>query len=531
MNTASAEKGPGVGRLSTERKIAQVLMPFISSGEDAAAIRRFADRHGIGGVFVMSGTRESITGCLRDLQAAADIPIVVSADLEKGVPRRISEGMTALPDLLALSATGDEELAYEYGRITALEGRALGIHWTFAPVADVQKNPRNPITLNRCLGDDEERISRLLPPLIRGMQDHGLAACAKHFPGDGHDCRDQHITTTVNPLAMEEWRAISARPFVAAIGAGVHSIMPGHIALPAWDPAKNRFGIHTPATLSRRITTDLLRGELGFDGVVVSDAQGMGGITGVLPDRDRIIASFNAGCDVLLFPDLERDAAFLREAVEAGRVTMARLDEAVSRILRLKEKLGLLDRKTLFHANPSPQQLAANGAIGRTICRRALYPARAAEGLLPLKLAAGARVLTVTLGWNFCDLSALDRELEARGCRVTHLHNPDSPAFFYTARDYDLTCVNFGFTPEWASNVNGCPGVHNRIFMDSFFNSPECPTLFTSFGNPFHLHELPQLPNLLNAHADGVESQKAVVDYWFGELDISGNQSPVRCRP
>lgn len=252
------------------------------------------------------------------------------------------KALTPLPFMMGLGATNDPEIAYDYGKATALEARSIGANWTFSPVSDLNINRRNPLVNNRAMTDDADRACRLLPQIVRGMQENGIAACAKHFPGDGMDYRDQHITTTVNSLEMADWYETFGKVYRNMIAAGVDSIMAGHIALPAYKQEKSaRFDMPLPATLNRALITDLLKGELGFEGVVVTDALGMGGFAGWYDSREIAeIESFKAGCDMMLWPT-PAFADNLEKAILSGEVPMERLDDAVSRILRVKEKAGL----------------------------------------------------------------------------------------------------------------------------------------------------------------------------------------------
>ena len=279
---------------------------------------------------------------LAQYQQNAEIPMVITSDFENGCGSML-KGLTILPYMMSLGAANDEQLAYDYGKATALEARSVGANWTFSPVCDLNTNPRNPLVNVRGMTDDPDLACRLLPQIVRGMQDNGLAACAKHFPGDGVDWRDQHIVTTVNSLSMEEWKQQHGRVFQTLIDAGVYSIMAGHISLPAYQK-ECVDGMALPATLSRELITDLLKGEMGFEGVVVTDAMDMGGFNGWYGSLHQTeIESFKAGCDMMLWPTPEY-VDNLIAAVECGEVPMTRLDDAVSRILRMKEKLGLLGK-------------------------------------------------------------------------------------------------------------------------------------------------------------------------------------------
>ncbi len=279
---------------------------------------------------------------LKEYVDNADIPILVTSDFENGCGSML-KGLTILPYLMSLGAANDEQLAYDYGKATALEARSVGANWSFSPVADLNINPRNPLVNVRSIGDNAENAIKLLKQVIKGMQDNGLCACAKHFPGDGVDWRDQHLVTTDNSLSFDEWKKTSGRVFKELIDAGVYSIMPGHLTLSGYQKEKTEDGFYLPATLSHEVITDLLKGELGFKGIVVTDALDMGGFNGWYEPRTQAqIESFKAGCDMMLWPsDDYVDAAVA--AVESGEIPMERLDDAVTRILGVKEKMGLFD--------------------------------------------------------------------------------------------------------------------------------------------------------------------------------------------
>lgn len=282
---------------------------------------------------------------------ASSIPPLVVSDFENGCGDML-KGLTPLPYMMGLGATNSEEIAYNYGKATALEARSVGANWTFSPVCDLNINRRNPLVNTRAVSDDPELACRLLKQVVRGMQEHGLAACAKHFPGDGMDWRDQHAVTTNNTLSFEEWKQKSGRVFQELIDAGVYSIMPGHIALPAYQKERAANGMCLPATLSYELITKLLKGEMGFEGVVVTDALDMGGFNGWYKDLETSeIESFKAGCDMLLWPS-KNYVDNLVAAVESGYIPMERLDDAVSRILKMKEKLGL------FRGNGAPRPMS-----------------------------------------------------------------------------------------------------------------------------------------------------------------------------
>lgn len=244
---------------------------------------------------------DELRGYVKELTEKCDIPPLITSDFENGCGSMVS-ALTPLPYMMGLGATNNAQLAYDYGKATALEARSIGANWTFSPVSDLNRNRRNPLVNNRGLTDNTELAVKMLPQIVKGMQENGLSACAKHFPGDGMDYRDQHITTTYNDCEMDDWRATYGSVFSEMIKSGVDSVMAGHIGLPAY-PQKlhEKLDMPLPATLSKELITDLLKGEMGFDGIVVTDAIGMGGFAGWYPTQEQTeIESFKAGCDMML---------------------------------------------------------------------------------------------------------------------------------------------------------------------------------------------------------------------------------------
>ena len=264
-------------------------------------------------------------------QKASRLPLLFQEDYESGVNL---PGMTPFPRAMALGAANSPELAYAYGQNLAGEARSVGVRWVLHPVADLNLNPLNPITNVRSISDDPDKAIRLLARQIAGLQENGVAATIKHFPGDGVDSRDQHLATTCNAFSREQWYRYHGRGFQELSREGVAAIMPGHITLPACQKERLN-GLPPPATLSKELLTGLLKDEMGFKGVIVSDAMTMGGFRGWYPSRmEGEIQSFLAGVDVLLWPSYE----YLDEVekrIQEGRIPMERLDDAVARGARI----------------------------------------------------------------------------------------------------------------------------------------------------------------------------------------------------
>jgi beta-N-acetylhexosaminidase len=536
-----------IAGMTTEEKVAQAMMPQLPSfykgphdnfDKRFQRLLSFTEEYGIGGVFIIKGENSVLKRYVSDIRrAAAKTGVLIAADLENGAGR--FEGSTQFPDLLALGAADDAELAYTMGKAAALEGKSLGIDWSFSPVADIILNPDNPITQNRALGDNAERIAVLAAAFIRGLQDHGMAACAKHFPGDGTDSIDQHIATAVNRLSKAEWMKQFGSVYRHVFHAGVLSVMTGHIALPFQDERKNSNNLFYPATLSKKIITGLLKRELGFDGLVISDAMGMAGVTGSMGKEDRLITSFNAGCDMLLFVE-ESDFTILTEAALKGKIAKTRLDRAVEKVLRLKKTCGVIADDAYAHTSKNAEtgrnekQKSAAAAekkefqsAARAIAEKAVIIVRNTDNACPVFLVKGAKILTVTLSRGNDVLTPIDRELTERGFAVDHLLNPPFTLFDVRENTYDFIFVNFNFPAEWGTGSCRCVGPQNRIFMYGLTSDYHGKIMYTSFGSPFHLLDIPHLPNYINVHSDCELSQHAAVKAWFGELDVSRNKSPV----
>jgi beta-N-acetylhexosaminidase len=511
--------------LHTEDKVAQLLLPTLGTYDyHREAVDAFLADRSLGGIFVGMADRDQHRAEIAQLQARCRIPLVVASDLEAGAGHFIRGGVP-FPEPLAVAAADDPQLAYVLGTAAAREGRYAGVHWTFAPVVDVNVNPDNPIANTRSLGDDPERVARLAEAIMHGMQEHGLAACAKHFPGDGVDDLDQHTVTTVNTLSRQEWHRISGLPFRRAIAAGVWSIMVGHIALPAWDATQNACGVYCPASISHTLVTGLLRGELGFQGLIVTDDMNMGGVAGYTKRRERTVACIAAGCDMLLFPKLPDDYVTLVEAVRSGTLPEARVNDAVHRILTFKARANL-HTGPLFGPAVAAQEQQTFVQASRQIAATAVVKVRDLHGTLPLRhLRPGARVLTITLASDSQDVPDVDSALRERGYHVDHVYNPDDLRLSEQTFAYDAVFVNFVFKGMWGVQSVRSVGTHNRIFIGGFYSDHPC-VVFTSFGSPYHLRMFNTLPNYLNVHSSCPDSQRAAVRVWFGEAEACGT-SPV----
>jgi beta-glucosidase-like glycosyl hydrolase len=312
-------------RMTIEEKVGQmVACRFVGSfrNADSAYLRELDDlvvKSGIGGLILFGGEVYETAELANAFQKLAKVPLLLASDFERGTGNQVT-GATLFPPLMSLGAAGSEDLAYGMGRVTALEGRAMGIHMTYAPVVDVNINPDNPIINTRAVGADPGLVSRIANAFIRGAQDNGMIATAKHFPGHGDTSQDSHSLLPTIEAGLERLEKVELVPFKAAVDAGVRAVMTAHLAVPALDPTPG-----LPATLSAPILTGVLRNKLGFRGLIVTDALEMSGVTNSFSTEEASLLAVLAGVDQLLLPpDPAKVIAYLagpeREAArEAGR--------------------------------------------------------------------------------------------------------------------------------------------------------------------------------------------------------------------
>ncbi|HVD32598.1 MAG TPA: glycoside hydrolase family 3 N-terminal domain-containing protein, partial [Gemmatimonadales bacterium] len=334
-----------VGSLSVRDKIAQLVMPWIPgtyAAFDDEAFRRmqaWVDSLHVGGLIVSVGSPFDVAAKLNRLQERSRLPLLVASDLEAGTAIRLNGG-TPFPPNMGIAATGSDSDAYEVGRVTALEGRAVGIHLAFAPVADVNNNPANPIINVRSFGEEPHAVGRLVAAEIRGLQDHGMLAAAKHFPGHGDTGADSHISLPVLTANWARLDSVELVPFRSAIAAGVAAVMSAHIALPGIDGGRLR-----PGTVAPNILTGILRDSLHFTGLVVTDALNMGGIANEY-GAEAGVRAFVAGSDLLLQPaDPKTTIDAMTAAVARGEISPERLDRSARRVLQLKWQIGLFTER------------------------------------------------------------------------------------------------------------------------------------------------------------------------------------------
>lgn len=492
------------------------LFVFSSMGKDPGELARLAALHPAGITRFYTADLGYEADFITQAQAQAGVPLLVSADLE-GSRMSLAFG-TEVPNPLALAAVNDVAATRAISAIMAAEARAIGINWSFTPVLDINAAFRSPIVATRGFGAEVARIKAHALAQIEVFQAAGIAATVKHWPGEGHDDRDQHLVTTINPLSLTEWEASHGSLYRAAIAAGVLSVMSAHIAFPAFvralDPAAGVEAFR-PASVSAVLNESLLRERLGFNGLIVSDATPMAGFGAWGPRAQMLAECIENGCDLILFSnDPAADVAVVTAAIAEGRISAARVEAALIRVLGLKAALGL--HRGVVPVAPEVLGSAENRAVARAVTARAPTLVKDVQGLLPLDPARHRRLLIVSGGvvspiHGISDF-ALPAMLAAEGFEVTLAGPGDDP------RDFDAMLYLFG---EETLLTRG------RIFLDwakiagNFHDAMarhwhEVPTAMISFGYPYYLYDAPRVPTYINAFATMDTMQEAVLECLLG---------------
>ena len=532
-----------MSRMSIERKAAQVInivLGWFGNDLDTQTLElidRYQPGSGMGGGGRWSQTRKMMVR----IQDVLEIPMAVTADFESGV--NFTDG-TPFPSAMGRAAIADIDEAVRLttiaGRTAAAQGRAAGAHWALAPVVDINANFRNPITNIRSYGDDLNRINALSAAYIDGLQSGGMAATAKHFPGDGFSELDQHKLTTVNPLSRKDWFARSGAAFKHAIGAGVWTIMPGHIACPALSSLRNSRGRPIPATFNSELLIDVLRGELGFSGLIVSDAFDMGGcLEHVATIAEAGVKGLKAGIDILLMVrDLPGTVDAIVKAVESGDLPEARLNDAVYRTLALKARLGLLPGDGYRVPNESESialyKPLLNESDAMAAAEQSVTLTHDVEGILPLDRSKVKRVLInvendeqfwgedgVKLFGNQLPSLSFADEMRRWGIAVDVVNDPGEGATAKGFRQYDAVFYLFNNGPQASRNsITPCRQALRDI--DWRVINSDVPVVFVALRSPYLRFYLPGIPNLICTYENSHCQQIAAVNAIFGNKPFSG---------
>lgn len=552
-----------IAGMSLEEKIGQLFINMGSSREEGY-LKGVLDNYHIGGVRYNPGTAEEVYDQNKILQENSKIPLLIAANTEAGGDGACTDG-TYVGHEIKVAATRDEHLAYRMGQIAGEEAAAIGCNWSFAPIVGLLKNWRNPILSVRTWSDDPDLNIKLSLAYMKGIQEFGIAPAAKHFPGDGSDERDQHLSFAPNHSTVEEWDNSFGKVFQALIDAGVPSIMAGHIGLPSYvryfKPDATLQEANLPATLNKYLITDLLRKKMGFNGVVVTDASHMVGMTGTMKRRDLLPTAIAAGVDLFLFfNDPDEDFQWMMDGYKNGVITDERLNDALMHILGLKAHIGL-NKGFKFLEHSKEEQLAhigkpENKKVAHEVTDKAITLVKNKEHIFPISPAKQKRVLlvdvkgyeggfgmimggsskrpvdvmkellekegfTVTI-WQSLEDQVKDLPPEKRRAAVANVYAQKRPISELTD-NYDLIINMAKVVPntdqriQWPAS-KGTPDIPFYIH--------EVPTIFVSVNSPFHLADVPQVQTYINCYDDQQDTLEALVDKMLGRSEFKG-QSPV----
>ena len=497
--------------------------------------------YGVGGVIVSIGPPFELASKLNILQSLAKVPLLVTADMEHGPGQLLRTGTvlpyglengggTRFPPLMGLGATGDERFAYELGRITAIEGRAAGVHMTFAPVVDVNNNPQNPIINTRSYSEDPALVSRLAAAHIRGIQEHGMLATAKHFPGHGDTGTDSHINLPFISVSKQRADSIELPPYRKAIEAGVAAVMTAHIAFPALTQDS------IPATLNAKVLTGLLRDELKFAGLIVTDAMDMGAIIKHYGNTRAAIMAIKAGADALLQPlpqDVPAIINALESAVQSGELSEQRINESLRKLLLAKTKMGLhTTRYVDLAAIPTQVATVDHLALADSAAQRSITVVRNSAGLLPVR---GPKVVSVVYADDLDPFTGriFQNALAAAlpGTRQWFIDTRSTRATLDSitaAIDADATVLFSPFIRVSAYKGELAVAPHVADFVRAL--NSKAKLVVTSFGNPYALLQFPEVGTYVIAWGQWDVLQRAAARALTGQAPITG-KLPIAIPP
>lgn len=538
--------------MTLEEKVGQLFVN-LNVSFDEAYLDTVVSRYRVGGIRYRGAGSGDIQQHVRYAQSRAAIPLLVASNPEMGGFGSCDDG-TLVSTHLQAGSHPDADIAYRMGQVAGREIAALGCNWAFAPIVDIHRNWRNTVVATRSFGDDADLVVERATRFFDGVSESGVACAIKHFPGDGVDERDQHVVTSYNMLGVTEWDATYGHVYRSLIDHGVQSIMVGHIGAPELSRAL-RPGIRDdeimPATLAPELLQDLLRDRLGFNGVLVSDASAMVGLTQTLPRRDLVPAVIAAGCDMFLFMrNADEDLAYMLDGVRSGVITEQRLQDALERILGLKASLGLhrTPRESLV---PPPEALSVIGcdehhAIAAAIADKTVTLVKDTQGNLPLTPATHPRVRLYGVS-GAADFTGTDprayleimrEELERAGFEVhvfrdageraasgeegiqPHTVMKDEANADY-ARKYDAAIIVAnvtGFAQESTIRIRWS----GPLAAEIPWYVTEVPTVFISTALPNHLIDVPMVKTAIHAHAPTRETLRATVQKMQGLSAFQG---------
>lgn len=531
--------------LSVREKIGQTMIIVAESDYHKhmyGDVRTMLEKYPVGGIFLpswnfiryrpKSDIIPSVKDTIEKYQAASKVPLLITEDFENGMGE-FYDDYTALPPLMAVGATNNDELAFNYGNIIARQAKTIGVNWLLHPVVDLNINPLNDLIVDRSISDDVSRAYPLISAQLQGMYSAGVVPTIKHFPGDGTSMKNQHLVTSENVMSLSEWNKTYGNLYKKLIQKNkVPSIMVGHIRFPAYQTKKLK-NVLPPATLSDEIIVGLLKGKLNFQGVVMSDALNMGGSGGYYHDAlETAIETFKSGVDIVLWPGLEYMDE-VEKRINSGEIPMSRLDDAVKRIWSVREKYGLLEKNSNPFAVHSKGLKDESNDIAKIIAESAVTLVEDNQREIPISPARYKKIALISISFDKAG-SKFKRTYEClleKGFEVDPvIHNPNWYQWqskINSFEKYDKVIVLFG---NRNSSPMGSSMLKGEEAMGAWTASmiPAEKIIAISYGNPYYLnYYLANAPIKINAYGFNVFSQQAVIDAIVGSIPFKGS-SPVK---
>jgi beta-N-acetylhexosaminidase len=540
-------------KMTVEEKVGQLIHIGINArfanqdSEYFQSIKRDVVNNKVGGIIIFGAPMYETVHLVNRMQENAKVPLLISIDAETGIGMRFGDA-TNFPWNMAVAATRDPEYARKIGSITGREAKAMGIQHVFAPVLDVNNNADNPVINVRSYGEDPETVGRFGVAFIEGLQGQGVLATAKHFPGHGDTNVDSHRGLPIIDHSRESLEKTELVPFRRAIAAGIGSIMIAHIGLPQIDPTeikplKQALRVEAedgaeivdlkttlPATLSPIVQTQILRKEMNFQGLIVTDAMGMSGLTLYFDQKEAGVRAFLAGADILEKPaDTEAMLTGLIEAVKSGRITETRLNESVRKILAWKYQLGIIKQKiTPLDQIDRIVSTRDVEALSNEIAARSITLVRNDSNLLPLDRTKKIAVLGISNGFDgTATMSSLVNTFRASGIKFESAYLQENStaeqiaAAKKTVETADVIIVGlYGRVRSGAKNSVGLPENGAAILRDLI--AAKRDVIGVSFGNPYILGAFPDMKTYLVAYGDMSSLQRAAATAIVGGQDITG---------
>jgi len=545
-------------KLTPEEKVGQLFMvwvraQFLNADSDTYAqlddtihkyhVGSFAMTVPVDGPFLIKSEPYEAAMLVNKLQQDSRLPLLFAADFERGLTMRLN-GPASFPSAMAFGAAGKLDYSEAFGRITAQESRAIGIHWNFFPVADVNSNPVNPVINTRSFGEDPQQVGDLVAAYIKGAHEGGMLATAKHFPGHGDTATDSHLGVARVGGDVAHLKSIELPPFQRAIDSGVDSVMVAHVSVPALEPDPNRV-----ATTSTLVVTDLLKKQMKFTGIVTTDALDMAGLTRLYAsDVGRAaVEAFKAGNDLLLIPaDLDASYHAMLKALASGEISAARLDESVLKILKTKASLGLHKARRVDIARISEQVgKPQNAAVGQQVADDAVTLVRENGRLLPLKavgtIKGGLPYMTLEETHNRFVVVVLSEDVRMDSGRMlgrqVRMRVPDAnvlsvdPRIAEAMTDQILKAVDEAQAVVAAVYVAPAPGsTKNSVavadatgaLLSRLIEHAADKMAVVAMGNPYVVSDFPGIQNYLCTFSNATVSELSAVKALFGEIPIRG---------